>query len=208
MPKNRIDTIVFDLGGVLVDWDPKYLYNKVFNNNTKRIESFLSEVCTPKWNMEQDAGRSFVEATQILIEKFPREEEYIRLFYDRWEEMIRGEVKGTVSLLEALNRNSSHKLFALTNWSAETFPVALERFDFLAYFKGIVVSGEENTRKPFPEIYQILFERYSIHPASSVFIDDSLPNIETAVKLGMNGIHFRHPEQLASELQAIDVPLH
>jgi 2-haloacid dehalogenase len=208
MPKNRIDTIVFDLGGVLVDWDPKYLYSKVFNNDTKRIESFLSEVCTPEWNMQQDAGRSFAEATQILIEKFPGEEKYIRLFYDRWAEMIRGEVKGTVSLLETLKRNDSHKLFALTNWSAETFPVALELFDFLNYFEGIVVSGEEKTRKPFPEIYQILFERFSIEPASSVFIDDSLPNIETAVELGMNGIHFRHPEQLVSELQAIDILLH
>ncbi len=205
MPKNRIDNIVFDLGGVLVDWDPKYLYNKVFNNDKKRIDSFLKEVCTPEWNVEQDAGRSLAEATQILIDKFPEQEDHIRLFYDRWEEMIRGEIKGTVTLLEELKKKDAHNLFALTNWSAETFPVALERFDFLGYFQGIVVSGEEKTRKPFTRIYEILFDRYQLEPSASIFIDDSLPNVKTASELGMTGIHFRHPEQLISDLRALDI---
>ena len=205
MPKTRIDNVVFDLGGVLVDWDPKYLYNKVFDNDDKRIDSFLSEVCTPEWNVEQDAGRSLTEATQILVDKFPEQEDHIRLFYDRWDEMIRGEVKGTVTLLEELKKKDSHNLYALTNWSAETFPVALERFDFLGYFKGIVVSGEEKTRKPFPRIYEILFDRYQLDPSASIFIDDSLPNVRTANELGMTGIHFRHPEQLSSDLRALDI---
>jgi 2-haloacid dehalogenase len=205
MPENRIDNIVFDLGGVLVDWDPKYLYNKVFNNDEKRINSFLSEVCTPDWNVEQDAGRSLAEATQILIDRFPEQEYHIRLFYDRWEEMIRGAVQGTVTLLEELKRRDAHNLYALTNWSAETFPVALERFDFLGHFKGIVVSGEEKTRKPFPRIYEILFERYSLDPSTSVLIDDSLPNVQAAKDLGMTGIHFRHPEQLSSDLRALGI---
>lgn len=205
MPKNRIDNIVFDLGGVLVDWDPKYLYNKVFNNDQKRIDSFLTEVCTPEWNVEQDAGRSLAEATQILVEKFPEQEDHIRLFYDRWEEMIRGEIKGTVTLLEELKKKDAHNLFALTNWSAETFPVALERFDFLGYFQGIVVSGEEKTRKPFPRIYEILFDRFQLEPSASIFIDDSLPNVKTASELGMTGIHFRHPEQLISDLRALEI---
>lgn len=205
MPENRIHNIVFDLGGVLVDWDPKYLYSKVFNNDEKRINSFLSEVCTPDWNVQQDAGRSLAEGTQILIDRFPGQEDHIRLFYDRWEEMIRGAVQGTVTLLEELKRRDDHNLYALTNWSAETFPVALERFDFLGYFKGIVVSGEEKTRKPFPRIYEILFDRYSLDPGTSVFIDDSLANVETAKDLGMTGIHFRHPEQLSSDLRALGV---
>jgi len=205
MPENRIENIVFDLGGVLVDWDPKYLYNKVFNNDEKRINSFLSEVCTPDWNVEQDAGRSLAEATQILIDRFPEQEDHIRLFYDRWEEMIRGSVGGTVSLLEELKRRDAHNLYALTNWSAETFPVALKRFDFLGHFQGIVVSGEEKTRKPFPRIYEILFDRYNLDPGTSVFIDDSLPNVETAKELGMTGIHFRHPEQLSSDLRALGI---
>ena len=203
MPRNRIDNIVFDLGGVLVDWDPKYLYRKVFDNDNKRIDAFLSEVCTPEWNIEQDAGRSLSEATQILVEKFPEEEVNIRLFYDRWEEMIRGEVKGTVTLLDAINKKGAHNLYALTNWSAETFPVAQKRFDFLTYFQGIVVSGDEKTRKPFPRIYEILFERYGLDPTSSIFIDDSLPNVETARELGMTGIHFKHPKQLDSNLRSL-----
>jgi len=203
MPRNRIDNIVFDLGGVLVDWDPKYLYRKVFDNDNKRIDAFLSEVCTPEWNIEQDAGRSLSEATQILVEKFPEEEVNIRLFYDRWEEMIRGEVKGTVTLLDAINKKGAHNLYALTNWSAETFPVAQKRFDFLTYFQGIVVSGDEKTRKPFPRIYEILFERYGLDPTSSIFIDDSLPNVETARELGMTGIHFKHPKQLDSDLRSL-----
>mgnify|MGYP001812480887 FL=1 len=205
MPENRIDNIVFDLGGVLVDWDPKYLYNKVFNYDEKRINSFLSEVCTPDWNVEQDAGRSLAEATQILIDRFPEQEDHIRLFYDRWEEMIRGAVQGTVTLLEELKRRDAHNLYALTNWSAETFPIALERFDFLGHFKGIVVSGEEKTRKPFPRIYEILFDRYSLEPGTSVFIDYSLPNVQAAKDMGMTGIHFRHPEQLSSDLRALGI---
>jgi 2-haloacid dehalogenase len=177
------------------------LYSKVFNNDKKRINSFLSEVCTPEWNVEQDAGRSLAEATQILIDKFPAQEDHIRLFYDRWDEMIRGAIQGTVSLLEELKTRDQYRLYALTNWSAETFPVALERFDFLGHFEGIVVSGEEKTRKPFPKIYEILFDRYNLNPSSSIFIDDSLPNVKTAAELGMTGIHFTHPEQLSSELR-------
>ncbi len=179
------------------------MYRKVFDNDNKRIDAFLSEVCTPEWNIEQDAGRSLSEATQILVEKFPEEEVNIRLFYDRWEEMIRGEVKGTVTLLDAINKKGAHNLYALTNWSAETFPVAQKRFDFLTYFQGIVVSGDEKTRKPFPRIYEILFERYRLDPTSSIFIDDSLPNVETARELGMTGIHFKHPKQLDSDLRSL-----
>jgi len=205
MPENRLENIVFDLGGVLVDWNPKYLYNKVFYHDKNRISSFLSQVCTSEWNVEQDAGRSLADATQLLVEKFPEEETYIRMYYDRWEEMLRGEIKDTVTLLEDLKARNEHNLFALTNWSAETFPIALERFDFLGFFEGIVVSGEERTRKPFRKIYEILFDRYNIDPSSSIFIDDSLNNVEAAVELGMKGVHFKNPEQLISELRTLGI---
>ena len=205
MSENRLENIVFDLGGVLVDWSPKYLYNKVFDNDENRVSSFLSQVCTSEWNIEQDAGRSLADATQFLVEKFPEEEAYIRMYYDRWEEMLRGEIKGTVTLLEDLKARNEHNLFALTNWSAETFPIALERFDFLGFFEGIVVSGEERTRKPFRKIYEILFDRYNIDPSSSIFIDDSLHNVEAAVELGMKGVHFKNPEQLISELRTFGI---
>ena len=205
MPENRLENIVFDLGGVLVDWNPKYLYNKVFYHDKNRISSFLSQVCTSEWNVEQDAGRSLADATQLLVEKFPEEETYIRMYYDRWEEMLRGEIKDTVTLLEDLKARNEHNLFALTNWSAETFPIALERFDFLGFFEGIVVSGEERTRKPFRKIYEILFDRYNINPSSSIFIDDSLNNVEAAVELGMKGVHFKNPEQLISELRTFGI---
>ena len=183
----------------------KNLYNKVFNNDSNRVETFLSQICTHDWNVEQDAGRSLVEATEILVERFPEEEVYIRMFYDRWTEMIRGAVQGTVNVLEGLKKSNQYNLYALTNWSAETFPVALELFDFLEHFEGIIVSGEEKTRKPFPRIYQILFDRYNVDPASSVFIDDSLPNVQGAIDLGMKGIHFKHPEQLTTELRSLGV---
>ena len=205
MPENRFENIVFDLGGVLVDWNPKYLYNKVFNNDENRVSSFLSQVCTSEWNVEQDAGRSLADATQFLVEKFPKEEAYIRMYYDRWEEMLRGEIKGTVTLLKDLKARNEHNLFALTNWSAETFPIALERFDFLGFFEGIVVSGEERTRKPFRKIYEILFDRYNIDPTSAIFIDDSLNNVEAAVELGMKGVHFKNPEQLISALRTFGI---
>ncbi len=205
MSEDRLENIVFDLGGVLVDWNPKYLYNKVFDHNENRVSSFLSQVCTSEWNIEQDAGRSLADATQFLIEKFPEEEAYIRMYYDRWEEMLRGEIKGTVALLEDLKSRNEHNLFALTNWSAETFPIALERFDFLGLFEGIVVSGEERTRKPFHKIYEILFDRYNIDPSTSIFIDDSLHNVEAAVELGMKGVHFKNPEQLISELRTCGI---
>lgn len=203
MSGKSIETIVFDLGGVLVDWDPKYLYNKVFDGDQKKVNWFLSEVCSNDWNVEQDAGRSFEEATHLLIREYPDHEAQIKAFYDRWEEMLGGEIPGTVSLLEKLKKENRQRLFALTNWSAETFPIALERFDFLQLFEGIVVSGAEKTRKPFKQIYDILLTRYDIDPGQSLFIDDNQENVEAAVKIGMCGIHFQSPDQLKIELQKL-----
>lgn len=204
MSVKTIDTIVFDLGGVLIDWNPRYLYRKIFKTEDE-ITWFLENICTSEWNEQQDAGRGFEEATEELVSRHPEWEAPIRAWYGRWEETIQGPIHGTVSLLQSLKDRSPYRLYALTNWSAETFPVAMDKFNFLHWFEGIVVSGLEKTRKPFPDIYQLLIDRYKIFPSKSVFIDDNLKNIVAAREVGMNGIHFQSPDQLKSELLTMGI---
>ena len=171
------DTIIFDLGAVLIDWNPRHLYRKIFSDES-RMEWFLANICTGAWNEEQDAGRSFSEATRMLIEQHPDQETEILAFWHRWEEMLGGPIQGTVDILKEIRELNRYKVLALTNWSAETFPIALQRYDFLGWFDGIVMSGEEKTRKPFPGFYRILLDRYAVKPAQALFIDDSARNIE------------------------------
>lgn len=195
-----IKAIIFDLGGVLIDWNPRYLYTKIFDNEAE-IENFLETVCTADWNEEQDAGRSLKKATNILIEKFPEHSENIHAYYGRWEEMLGGPVEGTVELFRKLKEQGKYKIYALTNWSAELFPVAQKRFDFLNWFDGIVVSGTERSRKPFPDFYQLLLDRYDVKADEALFIDDNLRNAEAARKIGIETIHFISPGQLLRELK-------
>jgi len=202
---NKIDTIIFDLGGVLIDWNPEYVYREVFNGDQQKVDWFLNTICTHEWNVEQDAGRSIQKATELLVAQYPEYEEWIRIFYDRWEDMLGGTIPETVTLLNKLKQANNHRLYALTNWSAETFPVALQRYEFLQHFEGILVSGEEKTRKPFPKIYEILLERYQINPLMSVFIDDNVENVEVAKKFGIKGIHFKSTQQLREELTNLGV---
>lgn len=204
---NKIDTIIFDLGGVLIDWNPEYVYREVFNNDQPKVDWFLNNICTQEWNVKQDAGRSIQEATELLVTQYPEFEESIRIFYDRWEDMLGGTIPETVTLLNKLKQANNHRLYALTNWSAETFPVALQRFEFLQQFEGILVSGEEKTRKPFPKIYEILLERYQINPIKSVFIDDNVKNVAVAKKFGIKGIHFVSPQKLRKDLANLGVQL-
>ncbi len=203
----KIDTIIFDLGGVLLDWNPKYLYTKVFEGDTEKMEWFLGEVCTADWNIEQDAGRTIAEATDLLVRKYPEYKEWIDMYYTRWEEMIRGTIPGTVEILNQLKKMGHYGLFALTNWSHETFPVAKEKYDFLKHFQGIVVSGEEKTRKPFDDIYQILISRYEIIPGKALFIDDNLDNVIGAQKAGINAIQFHNPSALIMDLKRLNILL-
>lgn len=200
----EINNVIFDLGGVLIDWNPRYLYRKIFNTE-EEITWFLENVCTPEWNDQQDGGRSFEEATNELIGKFPDHELAIRAWYERWQETIGGRIHETVELLSEIKASKKYKLYALTNWSAETFPWALANFDFLHWFDGIVVSGIEKSRKPFPEFYQILFDRYQINPAQAVFIDDNIKNVEGALKVGLPTIHFQSAEQTKKELAKVKV---
>lgn len=201
-----IDTIIYDLGGVLVDWSPMYVYKNYFETEEK-LKYFFEHICTSDWNETQDAGRSIAEGTQLLLEKFPGWEQPILDFYGRWEEMLRGSIDESVEILQQLKQTGKYKLYALSNWSAETFPVALRRFEFLHWFEGRVISGEEKTRKPFPEFYQILIDRYEIDSSKALFIDDNIRNVKAAEDLGIAGIHFQTVNQLKSDLQKFDITI-
>ncbi len=199
-----IDTVVFDLGAVLIAWDPRNLYRKLTGDEGK-IEFFLSQICNSEWNSHLDAGRPFVEAVQQLSEKFPEHAEWIEIYHSRWEEMISGPIDGTVKILNELKESQADdqaiKLYALTNWSSETFPYALNRFAFLKHFDGIVVSGDERLIKPDPDFFRILLDRYSLVPKQCVFIDDVARNVSAASKLGLHALLFRDAAELRRQLQ-------
>ncbi len=197
-----IDTIVFDFGGVLIDWNPRHYYKNVFKDDDK-MEWFLNNVCPPDWNLEQDRGRPFSEAIAIAKNKYPDLSKEIEDYYNQWEYMLNGEIPGTVQILNALAQN--YKIYGLTNWSAETFPVALKKYSFLSLLDGIVVSGDEKLIKPDPQIFQVLLKRYNLQAESCVFIDDNLQNIETAKTLGFNAIHFTDAENLKKELASLNL---
>jgi len=200
----QINTVVFDLGGVLVDWNPEYLYKEIFPDEEER-SWFLSNICTLDWNEEQDAGRSLKDGTEYLVRKFPEHERSIRMYYDRWKEMLGGPIHDTVEVFRHLKEHTSIKLYALTNWSAETFPIALQQYEFLHWFDGRLVSGAEKIRKPSPEIYKLLIERFDIDPAKAIYVDDNFRNVLPARELGFYGIHFQSPESFKKELQRLGV---
>lgn len=201
-----ITTIIFDLGKVLINWDPRNMYRKVFDD-TEEMEYFLEHVCTHDWNEQQDAGRTWKAAIELITPQFPKYAKEIALFESRWEEMLDGPVQGTVDILKTLQAKNQHRLYALTNWSSETFPIAQAQFDFLNIFEGILVSGEEKLKKPDPKIYHLLLERYNINAAEALFIDDSARNVVGAQNVGIEAILFESPEQLREDLKrySIDV---
>jgi 2-haloacid dehalogenase len=201
-----IKTIIFDLGGVLIDWNPKHLYRKIIKDEVE-IDKFLAEVCTSDWNEEQDAGRSLAEATETLVKEHPEQEQNIRAFYGRWEEMLGGAIEESVEIFKKLKDSGEFKIYALTNWSSETYPIALRHYDFLGWFDGIVVSGDEKMRKPFIEFYNVLFKRYNVNPTETLFIDDNLRNIKAAEKTGMKTIHFTDPKKLNEQLHEQGISL-
>ena len=198
-----INTIIFDLGGVLIDWNPKYVYDeKYFDSEEKRLY-FFENICTSEWNEEQDAGRSIVDATQMLVKQFPEWEPAIRDFYGRWTDMLKSEIPETVKILKQLNESGKYRLYALTNWQEGLFDIALVRYNFLHWFEGIVVSGIEKTRKPFPEFYKILLNRYNIKPHEALFTDDNMRNVKAAEELGITSIHFESPSQFLKDIKAM-----
>ena len=203
----KIDTIIFDLGGVLIDWNPEYVYLDVFKGDRQKMQWFFDTICTHDWNENQDAGYPIAKATEERIALFPEHEELIRIFYGRWVDMLGDAIQDTVMILDKLIKSEKYKVVALTNWSHETFPIALERFEFLSWFEGIVVSGEEQTRKPFVDIYNITLKRFNINAKQSVFIDDNLRNVNDAKELGINGIHFKDATNLINQLKDFNIHL-
>jgi 2-haloacid dehalogenase len=195
-----INTIIFDLGAVLIDWNPHYLYRTLFTNE-QEMNDFLANITTPDWNEEQDAGRSLQDATDLLVKQHPHHEKNIRAFYSRWEEMLGDAIEDTVKIFKQLKDSGKYKIYALTNWSAETFPVALKRYEFLNWFDGIVVSGTEKMRKPNSAFYQLLLDRYNVKASEALFIDDNLRNVLAAEKMGISSIHFSSAEHLKIELE-------
>lgn len=191
--------LIFDLGAVLIDWNPRYLYSKIFAT-TAETDFFLDHICTSAWNEEQDAGRSLQEATEMLVAQHPDFEAEIRAYYGRWKEMLGGPIQETVSILQELKDIQQYNLYALTNWSNETFPLALLNYPFLQWFDGIVVSGREKLRKPDPAFYHLMLDRYHLDATKSLFIDDNERNIRGAAACGIDGIHFISAAQLKTAL--------
>ena len=196
------DAIVFDLGGVLVDWNPRYLYRQFFPGREAEMEIFLAEVCNQAWNVRQDRGRPFADGVTELAARFPEHADLIAVYDARWDEMLAGAIPDTVDLLADL-KALGRPLYALSNWSAEKFPVARRRFDFLASFDGIVVSGEVGMIKPEAAILEHLCSTFTLAPQRTVFIDDMAVNVAAASALGFHGLRFRSAARLRGELRAL-----
>ena len=195
--------IVFDLGAVLIEWNPRHLYRKVFDDEA-RMEWFLNNVCHNEWNLEQDKGRSFDDAVKEAICRHPDWKSEIELYRDCWHEMIPHAIMGTVDILEALHKKGA-ALYAITNWNGDTFRATRSRFPFLGLFRDIVVSGDEKMLKPEPDIFHLLAKRNNIQLSDSIFIDDSLKNVKGAEAVGMQGHHFVSPEGLRKDLVARNI---
>lgn len=194
----RRPVIVYDLGGVLIDWNPRHLYRKLIEDEAM-MEWFLAEVCHSAWNEEQDRGRSFAAAIEEAAARHPEHRPLIAAYFERWDEMLAGEIDGAVAILEEL-RDAGHELHALTNWSAETFPFARERFAFLEWFESILVSADIGLVKPDPAIFQLLLERIGRTPAECIYIDDNPKNVTAAARLGFDAIAFHSAVQLRDAL--------
>ena len=189
-----------------MDWNPRYFFKDYFKDDEK-MEYFLENIAQDEWNIEQDRGRTLAEGTEIQVKKFPEWEKEIRAYYDNWTVMLKSDIPQNVEVLRKL-KNTDYHLFGLTNWSAETFPYALENYDFFQIFDGkIVVSGTEKLIKPDPKIWYVLLERYNIQAGESVFIDDNPKNIEMAQSLGFETIQVTPETNLEQELAGLGIEL-
>lgn len=200
----KADAAIFDIGNVLVRWDPRILYRRLIAD-PKELDWFLNEVVPLDWHTEHDRGRSFADTIPERQARFPDHADLIAAFYDRWDETIDGPIEGSVAILERLAA-AGIPLYAITNYSAETFPAFRRRFDFARHFSGVVISGEEGVVKPDPRIYAIAIERFGVDPARTVFIDDRPDNVAAARKAGLMGIEFTGPDRLAADLRASGLP--
>ncbi|ADZ72094.1 HAD family hydrolase [Polymorphum gilvum] len=203
---SRITTVVFDIGNVLIEWDPEHLYRKLIPDPEDR-RRFLSEICTPAWNLEQDRGRSWAEAVAERIALFPDHAELIRAYDLRWHEMVPGAIAETVEILYEL-QNAGVPLHAITNFSSEKFAEAQERFAFLkTAFRSVVVSAHQGLLKPDRSIYEVLLKSAGLAPETCLFVDDSLRNVEGARTVGMQAVHFTTADRLRADMKALGLPL-
>jgi 2-haloacid dehalogenase len=190
--------IVFDLGGVLIDWNPRYLYRQLFTDEAT-MEKFLAEVCTPDWNAQQDGTHTFAAGIAELVAQHLEQSAMIEAYFTRWPEMVSGAIEGTVNILREVIA-ARHRVCALSNWSAETYPHAEKRFDFLHWFEFIALSGRLGFMKPDRQIFDYVTEKTGIAAAHCLFIDDAIGNVKAARDLGWQAIHFTSPEVLRAEL--------
>lgn len=195
-----MQAIIFDLGGVLIDWDPRYLYRPIFGDDVAGMEDFLTRVCPPDWNRQMDAGVPFADAVAQRQREFPEHADLIALWKDGWPQMLHDAITEAVEILASV-RARGHRLVALTNWSAETFPIARERFAFLEWFEDIVVSGVERLAKPDPRIFRLTLERNRLDPTRTIFIDDLPANVEAAAALGIDAVRFEGAARLRTDLE-------
>ncbi|MDR1828862.1 MAG: HAD family phosphatase [Methylobacteriaceae bacterium] len=183
-PKN----VVFDIGNVVLRWDPPNLYRRVFNGDEEKVDYFLTHICTPEWNTEQDRGRSWKDGTELLVREYPEWEAPIRAYYDHWWDMLTGPIPETAPLVDELADNGI-PVYAVTNFTAHAFHDCQKKWAFLNRFLGVVISSDEKLVKPDPAIFQVFLTRYHLAAKDCLFIDDTRPNIDTAAKLGMATIH-------------------
>ena len=202
--KSTIKAIIFDFGGVLLDWNPHYLYQRYFPDQPKAIDQFLAEINFYEWNAQQDKGRSFAEGIAELSKQFPQHAHLIQTYFDRWEESISGPINGSVDILRRL-KQKGYPVYGLSNWSAETYPRARLKYPFFQWFDDVILSGAVKLNKPDPAIFKLLLYKVGYPASECLLIDDSQPNIDTANKLGLATIHFRSPEQLQTELNRLNL---
>ena len=192
--------VVFDLGNVLLRWDPRFLYRKIFAGDEERMEWFLTNICSSQWNIEQDKGRTFEEAVRVLAARHPEHAPHIHAYHERWHETLPGAIEDTVSILETLDAKEV-PLYAITNFNGPKFRETQKRFDFLNRFRDIVVSGEVGMLKPDADIFEHFLARNKLAAADCVFIDDSRANVASAARLGFEAIHFESARQLRQVLE-------
>jgi len=204
LPNHAYQAIIFDMGGVLMDWNPRYLYRKLFDGDSHSMERFLTEIGFAEWNLQQDKGRPFAVAVAELCARFPAYADLIKAYDERWEESIAGPIQSTVDILHSLS-HAGHRLYGLSNWSVEKFELVRGKYEFLSWFEMIMVSGEVGLVKPDPGIYVLLLERIRRTAEECLFIDDSVANIAAASQMGFKTIQYQSPEQLATELCSLGV---
>ncbi len=200
---NEIKMIIFDLGGVLFEWNPRYVYKNIFSSDEK-VEHFLTHICNQEWNLKQDKGRTFADGNAELIKKFPEYKNEIELYRLRWREMLRGVIQPTVDLLYEL-KAAGYRTSALSNWSSETFATIEHEFEFFKEFETMLISGHEKLIKPDIEFYKILLNRTQVPAPNCIFIDDVAENITAGESLGIRGIQFFNTDQVRSDLKKIGV---